>query len=88
MKAKTLNVPPGMYLQHLTSLDTLHLGKSQNTNSQWEGGHTSIFLTGMLIREQISTARKRRMTQNSNPKKQNKSRCNVCQSLNKYEKLL
>ena len=33
------------------------------------GGHTSISLTGMLVREQISTTQKSRMTLNSNPKK-------------------
>ena len=33
------------------------------------GGHTSISLTGMLVREQISTTQKNRMTLNSNPKK-------------------
>ena len=33
------------------------------------GGHTSIFLTEMLVREQISTAQKYRMTLNLNPKK-------------------
>ena len=33
------------------------------------GGYTSISLTGMLIREQISTTPKNRMTLNSNPKK-------------------
>ena len=33
------------------------------------GGHTSISLTGMLVRQQISTTQKSRMTLNSNPKK-------------------
>ena len=33
------------------------------------GGHTSISLTGMLVREQSSTTEKNRMTLNSNPKK-------------------
>ena len=33
------------------------------------GGHTSISLTGMLVREQISTTQKSRMTLNSNPQK-------------------
>ena len=33
------------------------------------GGHTSISLTGMPVREQISTVQKSRMTPNSNPKK-------------------
>ena len=33
------------------------------------GGHTGISLTGMLVREQISTTQKIRMTLNSNPKK-------------------
>ena len=33
------------------------------------GGHTNIFLTGMLVREQISTIQKNRMTPNSNPRK-------------------
>ena len=33
------------------------------------GGHTSISLTGMLVREQISTTKKSRMTPNSNPRK-------------------
>ena len=33
------------------------------------GGGTSISLTGMLIREQISTTQKNRMTLNSKPKK-------------------
>ena len=33
------------------------------------GGYTSIFLTGMLVREQISTIQKNRMTLNLNPKK-------------------
>ena len=32
------------------------------------GGHTSISLTGKLVREQISTTQKSRMPQNSNPK--------------------
>ena len=31
-------------------------------------GHTSISLTGILVREQISTTQKSRMTLNSNPK--------------------
>ena len=31
-------------------------------------GHTSIFLTGMLVQEQISTTQKYRMTLNLNPK--------------------
>ena len=33
------------------------------------GGHSSISFTGMLVREQISTAQKNRMTLNLNPKK-------------------
>ena len=33
------------------------------------GGHTSISLTGMLVRGQISTTQKNRMTLNSNKKK-------------------
>ena len=33
------------------------------------GGHTSISLTGMLVREQISTTQKNRMTLHSNLKK-------------------
>ena len=33
------------------------------------GGHTSISVTGMLVREQISTTQKNRMTLNLNPKK-------------------
>ena len=33
------------------------------------GGHTSISLTGMLVREQISTTQKNRMTLNLNPKR-------------------
>ena len=33
------------------------------------GGHTSISLTGMLVRKQISSTQKNRMTLNSNPKK-------------------
>ena len=33
------------------------------------GGHTSISLTEMLVREQISTTQKSRMNLNSNPKK-------------------
>ena len=33
------------------------------------GGHTSISLTLMLVREQISTTQKSRMTLNSNPQK-------------------
>ena len=33
------------------------------------GGYTSISLTGMLVREQISTTQKNRMTLNSNPRK-------------------
>ena len=37
----------------------------------WEPrrGHTSIFLTGMLVPEQISTTQKNRMTLNPNPRK-------------------
>ena len=42
------------------TLDKVHIS---------QGGHTSIFLTGMLVREQISTTQKNRMTLNSNPKK-------------------
>ena len=34
-----------------------------------QGGHTSISLTGMLVRERISTAQNNRMTLNSNPSK-------------------
>ena len=34
-----------------------------------QGGHTSIFLTGKLVRGQISTTQKYRMTLNLNPKK-------------------
>ena len=33
------------------------------------GGYTSISLTGMLVREQISTTQKNRITLNSNPQK-------------------
>ena len=33
------------------------------------GGYTSTSLTGMLVREQISTTQKNRMTLNSNSKK-------------------
>ena len=33
------------------------------------GWYTSISLTGMLVREQISTTQKNRMTLNSNPQK-------------------
>ena len=33
------------------------------------GGHANIFLTGMLVREQISTTQKNRMTLNSNPQR-------------------
>ena len=33
------------------------------------GGGTSIFLTGMLFREQILITQKYRMPQNSNPEK-------------------
>ena len=33
------------------------------------GGHTSISLTGMPVREQISTAQNNRITPNSNPQK-------------------
>ena len=33
------------------------------------GEHTSIFLTGMLVREQISNTQKYRMALNLNPKK-------------------
>ena len=33
------------------------------------GGNTSIYLTGMLVREQISTTQKNRMTLTSYPKK-------------------
>ena len=63
-----------------------------------KGGHTSISLTGMLIREQISNTQKSRMTLNSNPQKiecpkiqTQKNRMNqdaMCRSSNKYEKLL
>ena len=38
-------------------------------SSRGGGGHTSILLTGMLVREQISITQKSRMTPNSNPKK-------------------
>ena len=34
-----------------------------------QGGHTSISLTGMLVREKISATQKNRMTLNSNPQK-------------------
>ena len=37
--------------------------------SMTPGGYTSISLTGMLVREQISTTQKNRMTLNSNRKK-------------------
>ena len=33
------------------------------------GGHTSISLTGMLVREQISATQKNRMSLNLNPQK-------------------
>ena len=41
----------------------------KRTISNPQGGHTSISLIGMLVREQISTTQKRRMTPNSNPQK-------------------
>ena len=50
----------------ITSLLSQALTLSE-TSSQ--GGHTNIFLTGMLVREQISTTQKSRMTLNSNPQK-------------------
>ena len=40
-----------------------------NRRHESQGGYTSIFLTGMVVREQISTTQKNRMTLNSNPQK-------------------
>ena len=48
---------------HLLTCATKSLDRTRG------GGHTSISLTGMLVREQISTAQKSRMALNSNPKK-------------------
>ena len=39
------------------------------TKKVFPGGHTSISLTGMLVREQISTAQNNIMTLNSNTQK-------------------
>ena len=45
-------------------------GNNAETKSHlFPRGHTSIFFTGMLIREQISTTQKNRMALNSNQKK-------------------
>ena len=49
----------------------IHINKKHKPINypNYPGGHTSIFLTGMLVREQISTTPKNRMTLNSNPQK-------------------
>ena len=83
MKDKSLNVPATLDIARYAP--SWKIRKHKSTGGGGGGGQTIIFLTAMLIREQISTFRKRRMTQNSNPKTE---QCNVCQSLNKYEKLL
>ena len=44
-------------------------GRVNSNDALHPGGHTSISLTGMLVREQISTTQKNRMTINLNPQK-------------------
>ena len=76
-----------MYLGHWISLDTLDLGKSQNTNLQEGGGgaHKHLFDSHAHPRTNFHRPKKE---DDSKFKPKKTEQCNVCQSLNKYEKPL